>query len=109
MALVSPGTEVTIVDQSQYVSTAANSVPLIILATANNKADPTGTHTVAPGTLSANANTLYQVSSQRDLVSLFGNPFSLILLSLILNLHILICFFILFILAMFFFHRIYFF
>ena len=75
MALVSPGTEVTIVDQSQYVSTAANSVPLIILATANNKADPTGTHTVAPGTLSANANTLYQVSSQRDLVSLFGNPF----------------------------------
>ena len=74
MALVSPGVQVTIVDQSQYLPATANSVPLLILATAQNKSDPTSTN-VAAGTTLANANKLYQVTSQRDLVTLFGNPF----------------------------------
>ena len=73
MALVSPGVEVTIVDQSQYLPAASNSVPFILLATAQDKANASGT-AVAPGTLKANANKLYQVTSQRDLVTLFGNP-----------------------------------
>ena len=74
MALVSPGVQVTIVDQSQYLPAAANSVPLLILATAQNKSDPNSTN-VAAGTTLANANQLYQVTSQRDLVTLFGNPY----------------------------------
>lgn len=74
MALVSPGVEVTIVDQSQYLPAPTNSIPLIVLATAQNKADPTST-AVAAGTTAANAGKLYQVTSQRDLVTLYGNPF----------------------------------
>ena len=74
MALVSPGVEVTIIDQSQYLPAPTNSIPLIVLATARNKADPTST-AVAAGTTTANAGKLYQVTSQRDLVTLFGNPF----------------------------------
>ncbi len=74
MALVSPGVEVNIIDQSQYLPSASNSVPLVIVATAQNKANAAGTG-VATGTTQANANKLYQVTSQRDLVTLFGNPF----------------------------------
>ena len=74
MALTSPGVEVTIIDQSQYLPAAAGSVPLVVLATAQNKANPTGTG-VAPATTAANAGKLYQVTSQRDLVSLYGTPF----------------------------------
>ena len=74
MALVSPGVEVTIIDQSQYLPAASNSVPLLVLATAQNKANAAGTG-VAPATTKANANKLYLVTSQRDLVNLYGNPF----------------------------------
>ena len=74
MALNSPGVQVSIIDQSQYLPAASSSVPLIVLATATNKADSTGT-AIAAGTLAANANKLYQVTSQRDLVNIFGSPF----------------------------------
>ncbi len=74
MALESPGVEITIIDQSQYLPAPPASVPLIIMATAQNKPDPSGT-AIAPGTLAANANKLYRVTSQRDLVSFFGTPF----------------------------------
>jgi hypothetical protein len=74
MALTSPGVQVTINDQSQYLPAPTNSVPLIILATAQNKADGSGT-AVASATTAANANKLYQVTSQRDLVNLYGVPF----------------------------------
>ncbi len=74
MALVSPGVEVTIIDQSQYLPTASSSVPFLLIATAQNKINASGTG-VAAGTTAANANKLYQVTSQRDLINLFGNPF----------------------------------
>ena len=74
MALTSPGVEVTITDQSQYLPAPTNSVPLIVLATAQNKADASGT-AVAAATTAANANKLYLVTSQRDLVNLYGKPF----------------------------------
>jgi hypothetical protein len=74
MALTSPGVEVTITDQSQYLPAPTNSVPLVLIATAQNKANATNTG-IAPATTAANANKLYQVTSQRDLVSLYGNPF----------------------------------
>jgi hypothetical protein len=74
MALTSPGVEVTIIDQSQYLPAPTNSVPLVVLATAQNKADASGTG-VAAATTAANAGKLYQVTSQRDLVNLYGSPF----------------------------------
>ena len=74
MALTSPGVQVTITDESQYLPAPTNSVPLVLLATAQNKANATGTG-VAVATTSANANKLYQVTSQRDLVNLYGTPF----------------------------------
>lgn len=74
MALTSPGVEVTITDESQYLPAATNSVPLVLLATASNKTNASGTG-IAPATTAANANKLYQVTSQRDLVNLYGKPF----------------------------------
>jgi len=74
MALVSPGTQVTIIDQSQYLPAASSSVPLLLVATATNKLNAAGT-AVAAGTTAANAGKLYQITSQRDLTTLFGNPF----------------------------------
>ena len=74
MALTSPGVEVQIIDQSQYLPAPTNSVPLVVLATAQNKADASGTG-VAAATTAANANKLFQVTSQRDLVNLYGTPF----------------------------------
>ena len=74
MALVSPGVEVTVIDESNYVPAATNSVPYILLATAQNKISGTGTG-VAAGTLAANAGKVYLITSQRDLAATFGNPF----------------------------------
>ena len=74
MALVSPGVEVTIIDESQYIPAATNSVPYILIATAQNKTSAAGVG-VAPGTLAANANRVYLMTSQRDLAANFGNPF----------------------------------
>lgn len=74
MALTSPGVEVTIIDQSQYLPAPINSVPFVVIATAQDKANPNGTG-VAQGTTAANAGKLFQVTSQRDLVSLYGTPF----------------------------------
>ena len=74
MALTSPGVEVTIIDQSQYLPAPTGTIPLVVVATAQNKANPTGTG-VAQGTTAANANKLFQITSQRDLVTIYGNPF----------------------------------
>ena len=74
MALVSPGVEVTVIDESNYLPAATNSVPYILIATAENKVSGTGTG-VAAGTTAANANEVYLISSQRDLAATFGNPF----------------------------------
>jgi Phage tail sheath C-terminal domain len=74
MALLSPGVEVTVIDESQYIPAATNSVPYILIATAQNKISGTGVG-VAAGTLAANANRVYLIDSQRDLAATFGNPF----------------------------------
>ena len=74
MALVSPGVEVTIIDESQYVSAQINTVPYILVATAENKINAAGTG-VAPGTVPSNTNDVYLITSQRELVNTFGNPF----------------------------------
>ena len=74
MALVSPGVEVTVIDESQYIPSAVNTVPYFIVATAQNKVSSDGV-TVAAGTLAANANKTYLITSQRDLAATFGVPF----------------------------------
>ena len=74
MALVSPGVEVTVIDESQYIPSAVNTVPYFVIATAQNKVSGDGI-TVAAGTLAANANKTYLITSQRDLVATFGVPF----------------------------------
>lgn len=74
MALISPGVEVTVIDESQYIPAATNSVPYVLIATAQNKVSGTGTG-VAAGTLAANANRPYLITSQRDLSATFGVPF----------------------------------
>lgn len=72
MALVSPGVEVSIVDESQYAPTSSATVPLVVVATASNKTTPAGT--IAEGTLASNAGDLYVLTSQRDVVNFFGTP-----------------------------------
>ena len=74
MALVSPGVEVTVIDQSNYIPAATNSVPYILLATAQNKISGAGVG-VAAGTLKVNAGKVYLMTSQRDLAATFGTPF----------------------------------
>lgn len=74
MALVSPGVEVTVIDESQYIPSAVNTVPYFLIATAQNKVSGDGV-TVAAGTTAANANRTYLITSQRDLVATFGVPF----------------------------------
>ena len=74
MALTSPGVEVTVIDQSQYVPSTVNTVPYFLVATAQNKVSSDGV-TVAAGTLAANANKTYLITSQRDLAQTFGVPF----------------------------------
>jgi hypothetical protein len=73
MALLSPGVEITITDESFYNSSTPGSIPLIVIATAENKYTPAGT-SIAPMTLADKAGKLYQATSQRDLVQAFGNP-----------------------------------
>ena len=73
MALVSPGVEVSVVDQSQYLPAPTNSVPYILIATAQDKTSGTSTAT-ASGTTLANANKINLITSQRELVTTYGNP-----------------------------------
>lgn len=72
MALVSPGVSITLNDQSQYVNSNVGSVPLVVLATAQDKTNPSGG--VATGTTQANAGKLLSFTSQRDLITQMGTP-----------------------------------
>jgi hypothetical protein len=73
MALVSPGVQVSVIDQSYYAPTQLGSVAYILVATAEDKIAPGGI-SIAPGTLAENAGTIYNITSQRDLVTTFGTP-----------------------------------
>ncbi len=74
MALTSPGVEVNVIDESQYIPSAVNTVPYFLVATAQDKVSADGL-TVAAGTLAVNANKTYLITSQRDLAATFGVPF----------------------------------
>jgi hypothetical protein len=72
MALISPGLELSVTDESAYVPGAVGTVPLVFLATAQDKIY-TGT-TVAAGTSKANAAQLQAFTSQREIVTQLGAP-----------------------------------
>jgi len=72
MALVSPGVQVSVIDESFYTPAEPGTVPLIFIATQTNKPNPGGTG-IAPGTLASNAGKVYLVSSQRELSETFGD------------------------------------
>lgn len=72
MALISPGQQITVTDESQYVPGAVGSVPLVILATAQDKLNPSSG--AATGTTKANAGKLQVFASQRELVTAMGYP-----------------------------------
>ena len=73
MALVSPGVQVSVIDESFYTPAEPGTTPIIFVATAENKTNGAGTG-IAPGTLAANAGKVYLLTSQRDLVETFGDP-----------------------------------
>lgn len=73
MALVSPGVEVQVIDESFYVPAEPGTRPLLLVASKENKPNASGTG-VAVGTLKANAGRPYLVTSQRELTDLFGTP-----------------------------------
>lgn len=73
MVLVSPGVEVTVINESFYAPAGGGTVPLIILATAEDKAAPDGSG-IAAFTTSAEAGKLKLITSQRELLQNYGNP-----------------------------------
>lgn len=73
MTLVSPGVSISVIDQSINVGAGPGTVPLIFIATQQDKTDPSGIST-ALGTSKANAGKVYSITSQRDLVTTFGDP-----------------------------------
>ena len=73
MALVSPGVQVSVVDESFYTPAEPGTTPMIFVASAQDKTNAAGTGT-APGTTAANAGVPYLLTSQRDLADTFGDP-----------------------------------
>jgi hypothetical protein len=71
--LVSPGVSITVTDESFYVAAGAGTVPLIVIATGEDKTAADGTG-IAKYTTKATAGKVYQINSQRDLLAAYGNP-----------------------------------
>lgn len=73
MALLSPGTEIKVIDESVYVPGEPGTIPFIAIVTGTNKTAASGSG-IAQGTLAANAEKLWRIGSQRELTELFGVP-----------------------------------
>lgn len=73
MALVSPGVEVTVTNESAYVPSDPGTVPLILVATAQDKLQASGSGTAA-GTTAANAGKVQLLTSQLELATTYGTP-----------------------------------
>lgn len=73
MALLSPGTEIKVIDESVYVPGEPGTIPFIAIATGTDKQAASGS-SIAEGTLAANAGKLWRVGSQKELTELFGVP-----------------------------------
>ena len=73
MALVSPGVQVSVIDESFYTPAEPGTVPMIFVASAQDKTNSSGTGT-AQGTTAANAGKVFLMTSQRELAETFGDP-----------------------------------
>ena len=71
--LVSPGVQVSVIDESFYAAAGTGTVPFILIATAQDKVSPDGSGTAA-FTTSAEAGKVKLITSQRELLTNFGNP-----------------------------------
>ena len=73
--LVSPGVQVTVTDESVYGPAGPGTVPMLFIATGQDKVDPTGTEAdgIAKFTKKSNAGKPVLVTSQRELTQFFGN------------------------------------
>lgn len=71
--LTSAGVSVSVIDESMYAPAGQGTVPLVVLATKQDKTDPS-TSNIAVGTTAANAAKPYLITSQRELVTTFGEP-----------------------------------
>ena len=73
MALTSPGVQVSVIDESFYTPAEPGTVPVIFVASQENKLNASASGT-AIGTLAVNAGKPYLLTSQRDLAETFGDP-----------------------------------
>jgi len=70
--LDSPGVQVQVIDESFYTPSAPGTVPMLFVASAQDKTNPSGT--TALGSTAANAGKVWLITSQRDLTDTFGTP-----------------------------------
>lgn len=73
MTLIAPGVEIDVIDYSTAPLAAPGTIPLIVLASAANKVAANST-SIAAGTIPANADELTLLTSQSDLLTMFGVP-----------------------------------
>lgn len=71
--LLSPGVSVTVTDESISAQAAPGTVPLFVIATAQDKLVP-GSSAVATGSLKANAGKLQLITSQKNALDVYGSP-----------------------------------
>jgi hypothetical protein len=74
MALISPGVEIKVFDDSAYAPAGTGTVPLLMIATDQDKNNITNDD-IAAGTTKVNAGKLAIIGSQRELAALYGAPF----------------------------------
>jgi hypothetical protein len=70
--LVSPGVSVEVINESFYAPSGPGTVPFIVIATQENKINPS--NAIAAGTLKENAGAVYSIASKRELLNTFGTP-----------------------------------
>ena len=73
MALISPGVQVSVIDESFYTTAEPGTRPLFVVATSADKTPSSGSGT-ALGTTASKAGTVYTITSQRELAETFGDP-----------------------------------
>lgn len=71
--LVSPGVSISVTDESFYAAAGTGTVPLIVVATAQNKTAPDASGT-ATLTTADQAGKVKLITSQRELITQYGNP-----------------------------------
>ena len=72
-SLISPGVNVSVIDESFYTPAEPGMTPMVFVASRQDKTNAAGTGT-ASGTTKANAGVPQLITSQRDLSDKFGDP-----------------------------------